>query len=68
MKYQGPRCEIVRVCFECQYCMAFSAGDFPNLRAGYKAWCCHLNLRGPKKLINAEETPPNWCPLDRWHE
>ena len=59
MRYQGPRCEIIERCYQCRYCIIF---------AGIDDYCVHEEMRGPKKLRDADEIPPNWCPLERWHE
>jgi hypothetical protein len=63
MKYQGPRCEIVEHCYQCQHIADFVAGT----KSVY--YCTYPNLRGPKQIRNdPDDVPPNWCPLERWHE
>jgi hypothetical protein len=66
MRYQGPRCVIVNNCSGCGSGNSFAPPPYEE-----RWYCCHYSLRGPKELDveqNITGAPPNWCPLERWHE
>jgi hypothetical protein len=64
MKYQGPRATVINECSECENLLYQD-----NYR---EMWCIHPAFQGPKCFKRSPpmpgEAPPNWCPLERWHE
>ena len=69
LKTKRLRHEVVEDCYRCRYSWNYAQGrgrDGKEDKLFIETYCLNTKMRGPKKVKEPYEAPPNWCPLERW--